>query len=292
VKAKIDVRLARAKDKAAVVGFCRHTFGWGDYIAEVWDSWLADGAGRLLVAVIGGRPVGVLHTAFIGDEIAWMEGMRVNPASRRLGVASQMNLAALDLARNYGCRLARLATSAKNVPAQEMLQGAGYVRTASFGEWSAERMANGDDGSPEPFSSDGTRVAVARDEATVLSIWRGSPPPAASRSLLVDRRWRWRDLNGAQVHAYIADAQVRMAQRGFCVLFDDNDVDGGTLHMNALVGEQASMHSIAASARGEAAYRGYSGVEAMLVDQPAVSAALTSTGYRREGGMLIYEQLL
>ena len=36
-------RLARDSDKKDVLSFCKKTFSWGDYIHEVWDSWIVEG---------------------------------------------------------------------------------------------------------------------------------------------------------------------------------------------------------------------------------------------------------
>ncbi|MCL4395521.1 MAG: GNAT family N-acetyltransferase [Chloroflexi bacterium] len=291
MRPKIDVRTARVEDKPAIVEFCRNTFSWGDYIPEVWDAWLTDRDGRLLIGVVGGLPAGVLHIAFIGDDVAWLEGMRVHPAKRRSGVATTLSASALDVARENGCRLARLATSVKNKAAQMMLQAAGYAPVATFGEWSAEPTTNHEAAAVDPFLEIGTRVAGPRDEETVLALWRACHERAASRATWVDHRWHWHDLSATVLRTQIAAAQVRLAADGFGFLFASDD-DSSALRLNALAGDDASLLSIAASARGEAGYRGYAGVEAMLVDQPAVNAALSASGYRRDGGMLVYEQVI
>ncbi|MDE3087842.1 MAG: hypothetical protein KGJ80_00460, partial [Chloroflexota bacterium] len=72
--------------------------------------------------------------------------------------------------------------------------------------------------------------------------------------------------------------------------FDEKDWSG--INIQALVGDEETMRHLALAARGEAKYRGYPHVEAMLVDHAPLNAALTRAGYRREGGMFIYEQVL
>ena len=57
----IEVRLARAEDREAVLAFCTQTWSWGDYIEHVWDQWLHNPNGQLLVATSDNKPVGVIH---------------------------------------------------------------------------------------------------------------------------------------------------------------------------------------------------------------------------------------
>lgn len=134
----ITVRPANSTDKDAILAFCQDTFSWGDYIPEVWDDWLANTRGKIFVAVEGGRPIGMIHAAFLRDGVAWMEGMRVHPEYRRLGAASAMDAAARAYALESGAMLARLATAESNLAAQRTLQSQGYRRVAKYGEWSAE----------------------------------------------------------------------------------------------------------------------------------------------------------
>ena len=46
------IRPARSEDKAAVLAFTQNTFHWGDYIDWVWDDWIADPQGSMIVAFV------------------------------------------------------------------------------------------------------------------------------------------------------------------------------------------------------------------------------------------------
>src|SRR5215467_10217356 len=83
----IDVRLAREDDREAVLAFCAHTWRDGDYIQYVWDDWLNDTSGALLVATVTGKPVGLSHLRMMSLDEAWIEGVRVDTEMRRQGVA-------------------------------------------------------------------------------------------------------------------------------------------------------------------------------------------------------------
>ena len=280
--ARIDVRPARADDKDGVLAFCQNTFSWGDYVPAVWDRWLADADGQMLVGVIDQQPVALIHLAFIDEGVAWLEGMRVHPDFRRQGVGSAVDQAARTFARARGSRVARLATSVKNIAAQKTLAKESYTCVARYNEWQAK---------PARRQFSATRRATLNDADRVLEMWHASSTRAASM-LLPDRHWHWTELSRSRLIDQISAGEVKMVDGGFALLlaYDEHDWSGTNLH--AMVGAEQSMFTLALAARGETAYRGYPQLEAMLIDYPPVNAALERAGFRREGGMFIYEQVL
>ena len=280
--AEIEVRLARAGDKDGVLAFCQNTFSWGDYITDAWDRWLADNDGQMLVGVVDQQPVALIHIAFIDDGVAWLEGMRVHPNFRRRGIGGAVDQAARALARSRGSRLARLATSIRNIPAQKTLAKESYTCIARFNEWEAE---------PARIDFSAPRRGARNDTDRILELWR-TASRSTTRELMQDRHWRWTGLSRARLLDYVHAGEVRIVDGGFALLltFDEQDWSGANLH--ALVGDEESMFTLAQAARGEVAYRGYQHIEAMLIDHLPVNAALERAGYRRDSGMLIYEQPL
>src|SRR5438477_7266508 len=98
----IEVRPAREDDREPVLAFCARTWDDGDYIQYVWDDWLADTSGALLVATLAGRPVGLTHLRMMSPDEAWIEGVRVNPETRRQGVARKLTSRTLATAHERG----------------------------------------------------------------------------------------------------------------------------------------------------------------------------------------------
>ncbi len=277
----LTVRNARAEDKDAVLAFCQNTFSWGDYITDVYDDWLADAAGRLIVGVFADQPVGVVHVGFSG-QVGWMEGMRVHPDFRQQGVASAMDAQARTFARAQGCHVARLATSVKNSAAQKAIATFGYQTIARFNEWGADATA-------VDFSR--ARVAVLNDLPTILAQWQSSDKVRTSHALIPTRHWRWLAFDRARLEAHIRAGEVRGAPNGFAVVPTFEGADSG-LGLFALVGDDVTLRDLALAVRGEAHERGYARVSAILIDQPALNAAMEHADYQRDGGMLIGEQLL
>ncbi len=129
---EITVRSARAEDREAVLAFCAHTWEWGDYIEHVWETWLNDPNGLLLVAVIDDRPVGLVHTLMVNKTDAWQEGMRVDPAYRQQGVARRLSLEAGAEAMRRGATTVRLLTESTNVASIYMVEQAQFRRVGAF----------------------------------------------------------------------------------------------------------------------------------------------------------------
>jgi len=80
------IREANSSDKIPILKFCKDTFSWGDYVDQVWDSWLSEGNLFLFEKQF---PVGICHAFFSEDQI-WIEGIRIDPNFRRQKIASEL----------------------------------------------------------------------------------------------------------------------------------------------------------------------------------------------------------
>lgn len=273
------VRAARAEDKDAVLTFCRNTFQWGDYIPYVWDHWLTDPNGQLLVGVLNDQPVSVMHVAIHGT-MAWLEGMRVHPDFRQQGIGRRTEAEGRAWARAHGCRVARLATSIKNLAAQTMLHLSGYQRIAQFNEWESE---------PTPGDFSFAHIATENDISRLDALWRASSMYQASRALLPDRNWHWTPLDATRWHEHLRQGEVRQTTNAFALVIAYDEQDWSNLSLFALAGDEAEMSALARAARYEAAYRGYPHLEAQIADHPTANRALERAGFTSSGGMFIYE---
>lgn len=134
---EIIVRQARAEDREAVLAFCAHTWDWGDYIEHVWDEWLQNPDGALLVAVAEGQPVGLLHIQMLSETEAWQEGMRVDPAYRRQGIARLMDQAASAEERRRGATVVRLLIESTNHASLSMAEQGQSRQLGAFAPYEA-----------------------------------------------------------------------------------------------------------------------------------------------------------
>ncbi len=182
----VTIREGRLGDLEAVAAFCRGTFRWGDYIPEVFASWVGDGHGRVLVAEQAGAVLGLMHIAWQGAGQAWFEGMRVHPDHRRKGVAVELTQAALAAARAEGVRVARLAIDQDNRPSLSLAERCGFSRVATLHEFECSlpsATAVGPAGPPELPALFSLAMATAPECG-----WSPGRPP------LVGYEWRWCEL--------------------------------------------------------------------------------------------------
>ncbi len=122
----ILVRKAREDDRDEVLSFCVGTFDWGDYIDEVFDSWLKGPDSLLLVAEADGRPVGILHARLMNHGRAWLEGLRVRPNHRRMGVGRAMTESAMGLLRESEHGTIRLLVESNNEASMGLAVNQGF----------------------------------------------------------------------------------------------------------------------------------------------------------------------
>jgi len=116
----MKIRSAQENDKATVLGFCKDTFQWGDYIADVWDKWKSKGG--LYVLEENDFVVGVYHVASFEKE-AWIEGMRVHPQYRKKGFGTRMLTHAESVVQN---KVIRLIIESENHPSIRLAESMGY----------------------------------------------------------------------------------------------------------------------------------------------------------------------
>ncbi|MGD8597084.1 MAG: hypothetical protein PVJ26_08665, partial [Anaerolineae bacterium] len=74
---RFHLRPGRPADRPAMERVCARTWEWGDYIPEVWEEWLADEGGLVLVGEWAGQVVALSKITFYPDGQVWLEGMRV-----------------------------------------------------------------------------------------------------------------------------------------------------------------------------------------------------------------------
>jgi GNAT superfamily N-acetyltransferase len=138
----IEIRQARPADREAILAFCTETWDWGDYIAFVWEKWLNDPAGQLLVALSTEHPVGLVHVQMLNQTEAWLEGMRVDPAYRLQGIARQLNLEILAEAMRRGASTIRLITETRNTGSIHLVEQLHFQPVGLFSLYQAEPLTS------------------------------------------------------------------------------------------------------------------------------------------------------
>ena len=131
----VNIRRAKPSDKELVLDFCMNTFEWGDYIDRVWDKWICDPSGPLLVydssispSTSKSFPLGIIHIINCLGDILWLEGLRVNKIYRNKGIATALLEYSLNYGINKGIKESCALVSKNNFASQKMLEKLGFSK--------------------------------------------------------------------------------------------------------------------------------------------------------------------
>lgn len=184
----IIVRPAQPEDKTAVLSFCRHTWPHEeDYIDAVWDQWMAEPSGQILVAVFNDQPIAITRVVQLSEQEGWWEALRVDPQYRGQGIVRCLDPAIEHYFQTKGISTIRCCVASWNSAVPEIFKRRGYQPIACYVEHSAEAIA-------APIES---LSQLQENDCEV--VWQliqqihGSPP------LFVCRGAKWQTLTIAQL---------------------------------------------------------------------------------------------
>ena len=167
----MQIRDALPSDKATVLDFCKDTFSWGDYISDVWDSWISQG--KLLVIDERNTPIGICHLIFLTNKSqVWIEGIRIHPKYRRRGYASKLILHAQSIAQNESCKMARMIIESENNASIKLVKSLGYYIED---KWRLYYLAPQRQGSATTVAYDTKQVGTLLSSNTYTDSWKWIP---------------------------------------------------------------------------------------------------------------------
>ena len=320
---ELEVREARAEDRDAVLAFCERTFGdEGDYIAYVWNDWMAEKDGALLVGVVAGQPVALSHVRLTGPDEAWIEGVRVAPEARRQGVARALISHSLVRARELGASVARMFTHSTNEASQRLFEGFGFRKVAELAYYVGEALSP----DPEEAARQQPPRSAAELDPTIAETSQDTTEGALPHDALLAtpgpaefaRLWAWLEQSnltpfngGLEIHhwagsgvseetfrAHLAAGEVITleewgATQALAIITEDHD-EAPELETRYLDGLSEAAGRLALLLRGEAYRRGLSRVWVWLPDLLILRDAMDGAGYTREdmGAMWVYARPL
>lgn len=279
-----EIRPARAEDRDAVLAFCVKTWEWGDYVEYVWDEWLNDPNGALLVAIIDDRPVGVVHLQMLTPDDAWLEGLRVDPDYRHQGLGSALNIACMEEAMRRGARYARLLTASDNVASIAMVERNLWRRVGSFVALSAQPMTTL---SEHEVGPDLPRLAMAADSADIRDYLNASNIMPLSGGLYYQFFTAYvinDDLIRAKIDAgdvYVLRRWQRLDGLAFAETLQGRQ--DSSLFIGYVDGTSEAISLIAYALRKQAADMGLPAIRAHVPDMMMVRDAFVAAGYEWNG---------
>jgi ribosomal protein S18 acetylase RimI-like enzyme len=295
-EATLEVRPARPEDRDAVLAFCAHTWDDGDYIKYVWDDWLDDARGVLLVGLLDGTPVGINHLRMVSDDEAWLEGMRVDPAYRRAGFGGVLTSRAMVAGRERGAAVARLFTSSDNIASQGMIARFGFVRVAEMVRYRGPALPPGD---PAQLA---TLTRPGPDDLERIWEWLVQSNLAPLTGGLEYLDWQARALTEPLLRGYLAAGQVRLIEewdaiQALAIVVSSGPEPGWretpTLTVRYMDGLADSIGRMALALRAEAATEHCERVELWLPNTLILRDAMDGAGYEGDDEtMLVFAREL
>lgn len=297
----LTLRPARPDDRPAMERICAHTWDWGDYVPEVWDDWLADENGLVLIGELEGQAVAMHKITFHTPHQVWLEGMRVHPDFRHRGIGGMFMTHSLEYARARKARVVRLGTGSRNEAAQTIMSRAGMRLVGRYVLWMADPLP---DTSP-PSTLEPQHLAQVQaflKESRVL----------AHTNHLYNASWAWQELSAKRVTQMLSNGQMvahwasdgRLAALAIVQIDRDGNVlwigfsDG--IHAEQAGDQPSSLAALATAIRGLAAQvepqgAGAGKVQIMLADIPWLQDAYRHAGYvpgEWDGELCIFERRL
>jgi ribosomal protein S18 acetylase RimI-like enzyme len=293
---ELVVRPAREADREAVFAFCARTWEDGDYIPEVWEAWLGDARGTLLVGTLSEHPVALAHVRMVGEDEAWIEGVRVDPTLRRQGIGRVLISRMLVAARERGATVARLFTDSDNLASQGLFTRFGFTRVAELVGYRGALLPTGEHAElaslTRPTEDDFERIWAWLEQSTLAPFNGG----------LEIVRWMARAVTEPRLRRYLAEGRVvtveayEMIQALAIAVPEELEVaEQPTLLMVRYCdGLADGIGRLAQALRREAAERSLGGVRLWLPDQLILRDAMDGAGYERRSDhtMLIYAREL
>jgi GNAT superfamily N-acetyltransferase len=289
----VEVRAAQPADREAVLAFCAHTWEWGDYIEFVWDEWLGDPQGLLLVATLDARAVGVAHLYMSGEREAWYEGMRVDPRHRRHGIASALHqfMRAQALAR--GATHARLMTEAGNTASISLCERGGFQRMGAFASFNAEPTT----GPVVHYGPAVAQVARADDIDDIIDYLNASNIFPATGGLYYHRYIAF-PITDRLIEAKVAAGRVTILRRwqrldGLVIAEPRLSRQGRQLSLGYIDGTTETIGLLAYALRTRLAAMGLESIYAYVPDLIMVRDAFAGAEYAWHGSIFYtYEEAL
>jgi GNAT superfamily N-acetyltransferase len=277
----LTFRSVKPADKERVVTFTLNTWGndEDDYIKYVFDDWVADPRGEFTAAVFDARVVGIAKLTDRGNDEWWLEGLRIDPAYRRRGVAAEFLRYHVELAKQLGGKVVRYMTGDGNVGSQTIGARAGFRHVLTYAAHLAEAS--------EEFA---LPVQLTRDDVPALSRWIASPLMRFQHGVYRDA-WSAKTLTEAELRR-VAEAKLAYGLKdeaghltAWALLraeeYDDDSEDGEQrrLRVDHLDGEPNAVTELAGQLRSLAAVRHCAEVSAGISDYPPLVQAVVGAGY-------------
>ena len=265
------IRAALPLDTAEVLELSRQFFDGQDYILDVWQDWMADPNGRMVVARRGERLAGFARAVRMDAGQWWLEGLRVRPSLQRQGVATRLFDYLLEIIQREGGGTVRLLTRPERVAVQRLCEKRGFRFLSELLPFEGASIL--DEAAPfQPFPPQELPELLARLQSNPLL-------PAELR--LLNTGWCWVAPAAALLEAPLRAGHVLRWRGGAGLLAftEDRWPDGHVRALAAaLVCQPDQLTTLLMDFRRLAGQRGYSGAYLELPGGEPLAELRSSAG--------------
>jgi GNAT superfamily N-acetyltransferase len=200
---RVVCRPALPSDAADVLEFTKFIWDGHDYIKYVWQDWLADPDGMLVVAQYSRHVVGLGKITLLAPGQWWLEGVRVDPNYQGLKIGSHIMEYMNEWLQENGHGDVRYMTSSERFQMHHLGGRLGYSKLGEVRAYKAPALGNGnsrfelvpmgDVASAVDFSS----LHLSHSHGLMDSGWKFSAPDTATLENKARQEklfwWRGRD---------------------------------------------------------------------------------------------------
>ena len=148
---QFTIRPANNGDTGEVLAFCHSDLSDGNVNEAVWDAWLHDSNGVLMVAVRDEHPIGTAHVAFLNAHEAWFEGVYVTEDERGQGIGRELLRYSIATSQQHGAEVVRTSVMDANTSARVLVQHAGFAAIGTYDTFSAATTGVKSDNRTRPY---------------------------------------------------------------------------------------------------------------------------------------------
>ena len=262
---ELTLRPVRPADYERIVELTSDVWEGRDYIPKVFDYWVTDASASFQAAELDGVVVGVQRTRPFAQGLVWYEGLRVDSAHRRQGIARAMLSEAIEEAREHGFRQMRLAT--RDLPAVELFESAGFRSMVELRWWRGGRIEGGEP-ARIPDETEARRLLPAITSSRGIELYSGIVPDMNGA----------RDLDADELGWLANHGLIRVGPGGRATALL-REPWGRNIAVTLLAGRGGALRELLMALRYEADADGLSHVTVNLPPGHPAEEDLKATGY-------------
>lgn len=128
----IEIRKAKPEDAEAILGISSQIWDGTDYVPKVLDKWIRGDEGTLWCALFQEKVLGFARSTYLSGARCWLEGIRVSPQARGLGLGKALATHQLKDAMDKDFKSCGLSSYIENYESLHIVRSNGFKEIAQF----------------------------------------------------------------------------------------------------------------------------------------------------------------